>query len=270
MPLFNRRSSSSGAGYPDSETTFNATGANQTYAVPGTVGRIRFAMWGGAGGSNGGAASGAGGWTEGEIIVTSGETINVRVGEGGQRGGVGPATFAYPNGGKGSNSGGGFTGTSRGGDGGGRCEIARGATTLAAAGGGGASSTSYAGGAGGGSTGVAGADGSGTGGAGGSQVAGGSNGGASLVGGNADGVYCGGGGDGYFGGGGGVTNRAGGGGGSGYIGGCVADSSEEVTAVTTAGSGVTTPQTGHAKYPGSVGNGNSSSADGEDGYIVIY
>lgn len=228
---------------------FDYTGADQSFVVPAGVTSVTLKLWGagGAGGSRApiaymdAAPGGGGGFTEGTLSVTPGETLTIIVGGGGTQsnsGGQNPRTFG--DGGLGWGG-----GQQSGGAGGGRSAIRRGSIELATAGGGGGGGsvpTGNTGGAGGGSVGL---DGQGnTRGTGGTQTTGGSaspasgNGaqlGAAFYGGNAGGIdgAGGGAGGGYFGGGGGGGNGnhgAGGGGGSGYTGGLT-------DATTSAGSG---------------------------------
>jgi len=83
-------------------TTLTYTGSVQTYVVPEGVTKITAAMWaaGGAGGTAGGwsygAPGGAGGYASGTISVTSGSTLYVTVGQGGQ---VNSTTSAFGGGG---------------------------------------------------------------------------------------------------------------------------------------------------------------------------
>lgn len=188
-------------------TTFSYTGSVQDYVVPANVTKVVVKAWGAQGENYGGIAGGLGGYAEGDLAVTPGETLKVYVG--GQVTGW--------NGGGNSQ----FNTAS----GGGASDVRRGGTTLAdraivAGGGGGASSTSGRPGApGGGLVGGSAAGGS-SGGGGGTQSAGGT--GADPGGLGQGGSYSsmsghgGGGGGGYYGGGSGYYDY-GGGGGSSYI-----------------------------------------------------
>jgi len=84
-------------------TTFAATGANQTFAVPATTNSINVFMWGAAGGGgyvgNGNTAkAGAGAYIQGTLAVTPGATITIVVGKGGI---AGSAVRTYGGGGSG-------------------------------------------------------------------------------------------------------------------------------------------------------------------------
>lgn len=259
----------SGGGSPVS-TSFNATGADQTFNVPAGVTSMTVQMWGGGGGSNRDVgAGGGGGYSAGTIAVTPGETLTIRVGVGGQGGGLStneelPSTQnagTRLQGGQGGFPGGGTGGTPSfyggGGGGGGYSGIFRGVTPLIIAGGGGGGADDASAGAGGGSTGASGA----TGGTGGSQVAGGTGGagtsGSSLQGGSGGaGPASGGGGGGYFGGSSG-SFWGGGGGGSGYIGG------PGVTGASTLGGSGTTPGNSTDVNRGTAGNGAPAGGTGE-------
>ena len=63
------------------------TGANQTFTVPSGLSTLTFKAWGAGGGSggDGNANGGGGGFVQEDISVTAGETLNVKVGGGGQR-----------------------------------------------------------------------------------------------------------------------------------------------------------------------------------------
>ena len=223
-----------------SGTVLGYTGANQTYTVPANVSSLRVKMWGAGGGGNYylnnwygvmtfiSDHGGGGGYSEGAIAVTPGETLAIVVGGGGHYGQNGtPANCAggWPDGGNGS-----CPSYSRpwaaGSGGGGRTAIMRGTTDLLTAGGGGGGGSGGGNGAAGGGT--AGRNGPACcGGFGGSQTAAGASGtcggsaGSGHNGGAAD-WMGGGGGGGWFGGGGSRDVgdcEKGGGGGSGYIGG---------------------------------------------------
>ena len=87
-------------------TTFSHTGSDQSFSVPATTTQIGFMIWGAAGGSYRGtrsatdyACGGSGGYTEGVVSVTGGETIIVVVGAGGA--GTNGADAGYGGGGDG-------------------------------------------------------------------------------------------------------------------------------------------------------------------------
>ena len=218
-------------------TTFNATGAAQTWTVPAGIISVSFSITGGSGGDTHG---GKGATVTGTLAVTAGETLQINVGA---RGGT------YP-GGSTSNwtsaaFGGGGRGNYYGSGGGGASDIRKGSYALAdrvavaGGGGGGAQVGSYFGGAGGTTSGARGEPATatglfGAGGAGGTQAAGGAGGvGASQCGNTAgsngtlgvggDGANASsgaaGGGGGYYGGGGGGSgcNPIAGGGGSSWV-----------------------------------------------------
>lgn len=130
---------------------FSTSGAD-TYTVPAGVTTITVKAWGGGGGGGAGNSSsaggtggdgGGGGFTQADITVTPGETLNISVGSGGAKGGN----------------------NSNGGNGGGFSAVQRGATYLVQAGGGGGGGGGRGtgnggnGGAGGGATAEAGAAG---------------------------------------------------------------------------------------------------------------
>ncbi|WP_283639602.1 glycine-rich protein [Mesonia mobilis] len=206
-------------------TTFNYTGASQTYIVPGNATHIKIECWGAQGGTGIGfdgieGTGGLGGYMSGDIIVTPGQVLEIFVG------GAGAAS------GPGGFNGGGHAATDYGGAGGGASDVRIGTYTLmdriiVGGGGGGGAFGSYGspGGPGGGLVGGSGTDGpSFTGGGGGTQTAGGNAGccyGASSAGtfgfGAGPGDYHNaGGGGGWYGGGSGA-GHAGAGGGSSYI-----------------------------------------------------
>jgi hypothetical protein len=249
------------------------TGANQTFVVPSGVTTINFIAWGAAGG--GGRASGiggGGGFIEGDVTVTAGETLNVKVGGGG----------VYADNGGGSTQGGGGGGTG----------IYRSSTVLAiaGAGGGGQSNGGAAGkgGAGGGTTGGTAGVYSGTAATGGTQSAGGTPGtgggsGSLNQGGNAADAAATDGTGGYNGGGKGDGDNASwtaGGGGGGYYGGAsggVAGSygsgagGSSLTAGTNTQAAASTgvvANAGHANYQSGTGNG-ATEASGQHGAAVI-
>ncbi len=162
-----------------SQTTYNYTGAMDTYTVPAGVTSIHIETWGaqGNGGTGaGGGVAGLGGYAEGDLTVTGGQVINLYVG--GQNG--------Y--------NGGGIGGNINAGNGGGASDVRVGGVTLGdriivAGGGGGGGATGCAtdwaggnGGHGGGLPGTNGAD---------SPNGGGGFGGALAIGG-LEGIGCGG------------------------------------------------------------------------------
>jgi len=185
-------------------TSFQYTGAAQTYTVPAGVTNIRVDAYGAAGGASAnGPAGGKGGRIQGTVPVTTGEVLNIYVG------GAGPP---YSSTGGGWN-GGGNGQNSWGGGGGGAVDIRRGGTALSnriiVAGGGGGGGYHMAGGDAGGLSGAA------------SVYAGVTSAPGTQTTGNALGigaagttVNTGGGGGGYWGGGSGAANGIGGGGGS--------------------------------------------------------
>lgn len=233
----------------DDEYVIPYTGANWTYVVPSGKTSCHVELWGAEGGDNNSTVFGGGGnggFVEGDLATTPGETLTVVVGGAGK----GADQNGFPSGG-GFNGGGSGDGASPGfptnsGGGGGATDIRRGGTGLAdrivVAGGGGGDPFGFGGGAGGLGGGTTGGDGitsvgsppSNCVGAGGTQIAGGAgsagggSNGALGVGGNAlsnvgGTIGGGGGGGGYYGGGGGshtFTGGAatgGGGGGSSYV-----------------------------------------------------
>lgn len=212
-------------------STFNYTGATQSFVVPAGVTSIDVECWGAAGGGRGTIP---GGYAKGALAVTPGETLNLNVGGAGiNNTGSGTVLGGWNGGGN---------GPSGAGSGGGGTDVRQGGTALGnrkiiAGGGGGqgknTSTTTGLGGSGGGTTGGNGTDTtSSNGGKGGTQTAGGAGGynhaaadGSLGQGGHGVGPTNGGGGGGggYYGGGGGYEIGGywgpGGGGGSGYIGG---------------------------------------------------
>ncbi len=218
---------------------------------------------------------GGGGYSTATIVLRSGSSYIVRVGQGGARtysttptnatylaGGVSTATF-------GGAQGGGYTGLFK-------TSATQGNALLMAGGGGGGSDSNFAvsGGAGGGTSGQTAYSG-GQGGGPGTSAAGGAasiyNGatvGTALTGGRAgngggSGGSLGGGGGGYFGGGGG--NVAGGGGGSGLVG-----TDVDVSAgTTTAGSADTPANSADADRNGAGRGGDATSNTGADGRIIL-
>ena len=242
-------------------TVKSHTGANQTFAVPSGVTTITLKLWGAGGGSGGSGAAvgGGGGFVQENISVTPGETLNVKVGGGGQRI---------------------VDGASRKGGGGGWTSVDRSGAVLAGAGAGGGAGDSQAGGAGGGTTGGAGTSGGG----GGTQSAGGTapgtatagssgTGGRAAVGSAVDatGGYngggigdgdnatwtAGGGGAGYYGGGG--AANGGGGGGSSYA----------PTGTNTQASAGTVANSGDSDYQAGTGDGGTPNNNGEHGAAVL-
>lgn len=242
------------------------TGGVQTVSLP--PGTYRLEVWGAEGGdayNNANYKGGKGGYSVGEITLTSRTTMNIYVGGKGKSSTAqGIQSGGYNGGGAGS-----YT---YGGSGGGGTDIRRNGTSLSdriivAGGGGGAAyySTGYVGGAGGGTSGVDGSYYTGTAAKGGTQSAGGAGSTYSVAGNagslgqggaaaNASNSYSrsGGGGGGYYGGGGGgyynnssryYYGIACGGGGSGYIGSLSNASTLSGTSTITEPSGSTA--TGH-------------------------
>ena len=88
-------------------STFTYTGSDQSFPVPASTTEIGFMIWGAAGGSYHGttrstseySCAGSGGYTEGIVSVTGGETIIVVVGAGGA--GTNGASAGYGGGGDG-------------------------------------------------------------------------------------------------------------------------------------------------------------------------
>ncbi|MET8982596.1 glycine-rich protein [Streptomyces sp. NPDC004539] len=287
-------------------TLFSYTGADQTFSVPAGVSSLNLQLWGaGGGGDNAayytGQVGGAGGgYTTGTLAVTSGQSLMVMTGQGGN---VNSTSGTYGGGGSGGNS---ATLNAIGASGGGMSALWTGAsfsTPLLIAGGGGGASPGAdtnnprpgaGGGTSGGSDGVTALSGQG-----GTQSAGGAAGtngsqceatsntaGRQWYGGNGFNVQSGragegggGGGGGYYGGGGGACQpmnprlqpNGPGGGGSGYTGGPGITS-----ASTTAGSSPTANNqggaaagTGSAQYPSGVGVGGADSKSGGNGAVVI-
>ncbi len=209
---------------------YDPTGSQQSVVVPSGYTNCTAYIIGAGGGqgiySNVVGASGSGGYTEVTFSVTTGESLKIRVGEGGYPpqksatpGNNHGGDEAYPGGGNGAwgdtwcAGGGGYSGVFRNDD-----------TPIGiAGGGGGGSGYSTNGGAGGGSSGQGGAGGA----QGGSQIAGGSGAypGSAYQGGNANGgdrftstsFDCGGGGGGLFGGAAANGDGSTGAGGSGYV-----------------------------------------------------
>lgn len=217
----------------------NSPPSDQIFIVPDGVTSIHIKLWGAGGGGAGPSEFDTGGWggyTEGDLAVTSGLALILTVGEGGKRSfnSVDPPPSTYGGGAMGGST----EGNGSSGSGGGRTAIGRilpqtGYLEYCCAGGGGGGAYSHTGsrvgGPGGGDTGLSGSGGD-TAAQAGSQTVGGIGGtgseangqdGGHFMGGMAGGHYTGGGGGGYFGGGGGAASMANcgtGGGGSGYIG----------------------------------------------------
>ena len=206
-------------------TTFNYTGAVQTYTVPAGVTSIQLEVWGAQGGSAVGfdgvpATGGLGGYSIGNLDVAPGQVLSIYVGGAGAMYGAGGF------------NGGGQAGTEYGASGGGASDVRVGAYALGdrvivGGGGGGGAFGSYGsyGGHGGGLAGGMGLSNGGyTGGGGGTQVSGGAAGccyggaiaGTFGAGGGPGDFHNAGGGGGWYGGGSGA-GQAGAGGGSSYI-----------------------------------------------------
>jgi hypothetical protein len=211
-------------------STFNYTGANQTFTVPSNISSINVSLSGAGGGAATiwGQIGGAGGLVSGTLAVTPGQILTVLVG------GLGGTGTSTQDGIGGYNGGGtGYTSSTNGwyvGGGGGWSGILNQAKTIAycIAGGGGGAGDNGTGGLGGGLTGANATNGNATGG---TQSSGGTNGNGTIVGGlwssstngasSGTGDYVGGGGGGGYYGGGAINNLArnvtGGGGGSSYV-----------------------------------------------------
>lgn len=263
----------------------------QSFVVPPGTYQVFVKMWGPGGGSgnyNNSGGGGAGGYSEGFLSVTPGETLTLAVGSGGKA-----PLNSTSNGGLGGWPGGGFgtRGDASGAGGGGLTGIFAGslaqANSLIIAGGGGGSTGYNNFGAGGGG-GITGGSGSGTSGKGATQTAGGLNGnstttpsytaGSALAGGTAYSDEftaqtndCGGGGSGYWGGGAGQADGRAGGGGSGYL-----HPTRIVSGVTTTGNNAATgsvsnppPNTSDPDYVAGTGVGAAPGTNGGDGYIYI-
>lgn len=206
-------------------STYNYTGAVQTYTVPAGINSIQIETWGAQGGTSTGldgieGTGGLGGYAIGNLAVTPGQVLEIYVG--GQGAATGPGGY----------NGGGMASSQYGGEGGGASDVRVGAYTLndrviVGGGGGGGAFGSYGtnGGHGGGLIGNAGIDAGGfIGGSGGTQVAGGAMGtsysgaqdGSFGIGGGTGAYHNAGGGGGWYGGGSGAAH-AGAGGGSSYI-----------------------------------------------------
>jgi hypothetical protein len=263
------------AGLFNTSQLFMYTGSDQSFVVPPAVTALQIKSWGGGGGGGStgylGASyntGGPGGYAGGVITVTPGETLTVRVAQGGNyvcNGDCSGSTTGtvYPGGGAASegNGGGGYSG------------VFRNATPLVIAGGGGgggagANNNQKRGGAGGGTTAQDGDSGA-SGGKGGTSSSGGQGGtglapqanGSYLTG--ANGYYGGGGGGGYYGGGGGnwagSWQHMGGGGGSSYV-----DPSAlcPQNLMGDKASPSSVPNSGDVDYSGGIGTGGQQSSGG--------
>lgn len=216
--------------------TYTYTGAMQSWVVPAGVSEVTIEAWGAQGGGSYDCSNlyeddgGLGGYAEGTLAVSPGQTLEIYVGgEPTDPGNITPRPGGYNGGGDGGTYGSG---------GGGASDVRVSGSSLAdrviVAGGGGGGNAGCpqhgAGGAGGGLVGADGTDGGGgwTPAGGGSQVAGGAAGaspgtaGALGLGGSNPAYHIAGGGGGYYGG--GSAYASGGGGGSSYIGGVTAGS----------------------------------------------
>lgn len=276
-------------------TTFAGGYTYHTFTSSGSLGItatgvIEIIMWGGggAGGTVGGwsygAPGGAGGYANGKLSVTSGQTYTIVVGGGG---GVNSYSYATGGGGRASNNnsdnryaggGGGYSGFFNG------SASQANAVLIAGGGGGGGSSRAGTGNQGGAGGGLEGQDGvspydgkTGYRGRGGTQIAAGSqadcdspNGGneqAALQGGSPrSNSYGGGGGGGYWGGSAGgyseSNTMAGGGGGSGYYSGSV------LSPVLTSGN-LVTPGNDSSSFRSSYGNAGSVAGNGTQGVVIV-
>ena len=280
-------------------STYNFTGANQTWTKPAGVTGVEAYIWGAAGGGSSGEGftdpGGPGGYASATINVSSISALTIQVGEGGgttSNGSFQP--IPYPRGGRGS-----VRSSYYAGDGGGRTGIHLSstisqATALLIAGGGGGGAGHGGGGAyagegghGGGGGGTNGEQGYSTytnqpnNGA--SQSAGGSgnSSGSALAGADAgNGTswnsggwnMAGGGGDGWFGGGAYDGNHQGGGGGSGYYNGTYC-SGVTLSGTTVGNARVTVtypPQTGHPYYSTGIGRGNNGGEGGHGKCVIVY
>lgn len=212
------------------QVVFDHQPSVQTWTVPQGVNTVTLKVSGAAGGHGQGFsglhANAPGGYAAGELAVSAGDTLYIRVGERGQDGSVTDPTGGWPNGGDGGVS------DQNGGAGGGSSDVRYQADTLAeqvivAGGGGGQGDAAREdGGAGGGLNGGTSAGGTQTSGG---TYPNGTNDGGRFTGGDGETGFTdepagGGGGGGYYGGAGGTgedgaTTAKGGGGGSGYIGG---------------------------------------------------
>lgn len=82
------------------QTTFNYTGAVQTYTVPAGVTSIQVEAWGAQGGDNFSSTGGLGGYISGDLTVTPGQVLDIYVGgqngyNGGGAGGSGSGSIGY-------------------------------------------------------------------------------------------------------------------------------------------------------------------------------
>jgi len=267
---------------PVTAQTFDYTGANQTFTVPGGKCFVYVYMWGAGGGGingNGGLTTGgAGAMVQGVLKVLPGQSFTIIVGGGGN------VSFGNPFGGGGSGAGYG-AGTSA--QGGGRSAIQLNGVDIVTAGGGGGGgyafspggSATFSGTANPGFTGTGGA-----GGGGGTQTSGGAGGGAGGTGtqgqggnGGADWAYGGGGGGGWWGGGGGSGSSAasqrsgGGGGGSSYTANLQLIPGQTVFGFNSS-DGNAAPNTSSPYYAGTIGRGGitSSTAGGNGRVVIVY
>ncbi len=273
---------------------YNATGSEQNFTVPAGVTSIDVKVWG-AGGGGGWYSSdtyswsgGAGGFSNGTITVTPGETLKIIVGAGGIN------TSSYNGNGIGGYLGGGngTLGDASGAGGGGLSgifsESVAQANAIIIAGGGGGSTGYFPGGAGGGLVGgscktdtVRTASGCG---AAGNQTSGGSsnvNGadGSALQGGNGDltgdltsgSADGGGGGSGYFGGEGGISDANGGGGGSGYLNASRVSNGNTYLGENSTNSNFSNPRgTADTDYISGVGLGGWKDVGGNGSIVITY
>jgi hypothetical protein len=279
---------------------FNATGSDQSFVVPTGVTSLSVKIWGaGGGGGREGYRGGAGGYTEGNLTVTPGETLTIIVGQGGILHSGFPLDRDYRYGG-GASGGGGDSYNLTFGSGGGRSAVRRGTLELATAGGGGGGGYADHGGNAGGANGLpvlgtlssayphggqTNNNGLGPGGTGGTHGQSGNESGVAGIqfkGGYSQGINgaltseAGGGGGGYFGGGGGGDNR-GGGGGSGYFGGLSNGATSGSAQGTLYPPNTTDPDYPSASNPstgsgaiGTAGDGASTgNSTGGDGLIVL-
>ena len=286
------------------KTSFTYTGVDQLFTVPTGISRIKVKCWGAAGGGSSSSNTdrgGSGGYSYGELDVSSGQQFVIVVGQGGRNtNGRSPAT--YGGGGEGtwdgsshrSGSGGGLSGIFEGSgqvfSGASPQSGAHSRSIIIAGGGGGANDQTSdsssavqafyngaAGGSGGGFIGQTGnTNNTNPGGTGGTQTAGGTNSGgnsgSALRGGNSPGGNSDnpGGGGGYFGGASGDADANGAGGGSGYIGG-TSQFPVENGAYFTGNYNLLAPQaTADTDYVTGIGVGTSGgNAQGGNGLVVI-
>lgn len=121
---------------------FTYTGTTQTFLVPRGVNEIFIQLWGAAGGSQGGRG-GAGGYSQGTLQVSKGETLSIIVGQGGINNSTSQTACLQPTFG-GGGGGGACTEIYKGSSGGGRTAILdNNSIEVITAGGGGGSSSSY-------------------------------------------------------------------------------------------------------------------------------